>query len=109
MIPVNDLKRGFELYQQEYEDKALEVLRSGWYILGNEVGSFEDEFANALGKGCGCAGVDNGLDAIWLGLRAAGIKEGDEIIVQANGYIATMLGVMQCGAVPVFVDRKSVV
>ena len=104
MIPVNDLKRGFELYQQEYEDKALEVLRSGWYILGNEVGSFEDEFANALGKGCGCAGVDNGLDAIWLGLRAAGIKEGDEIIVQANGYIATMLGVMQCGAVPVFVE-----
>ncbi|MCR5590746.1 MAG: DegT/DnrJ/EryC1/StrS family aminotransferase [Lachnospiraceae bacterium] len=104
MIPVNELVRGFRLYQKEYEDKALEVLRSGWYVLGKEVSSFEEEFATALGKGCSCAGVDNGLDAITLGLEAAGIKEGDEVIVQANGYIATMLGIMQCGAVPVFVE-----
>lgn len=103
MIPVNDLSRGFKLYRQEYEDRALEVLRSGWYILGNEVKSFEDEFAKALGGGY-CAGVDNGLDAIWLGLEAAGIGEGDEVIVQANGYIATMLGIMNTGAVPVFVE-----
>lgn len=104
MIPVNELVRGFNLYRKEYEDKALEVLRSGWYILGKEMTAFEDEFASALGGGCECAGVDNGLDAIWLGLKAAGIGEGDEVIVQANGYIATMLGVMNCGAVPVFVE-----
>ena len=104
MIPINELSRGFRLYQKEYEDKALEVLRSGWYVLGKEVSGFEEEFAAALGGGCYCAGVDNGLDAILVGLMAAGIQPGDEIIVQANGYIATMLGVMQCGAVPVFVE-----
>ncbi len=104
MIPINELGRGFRLYQKEYEDKALEVLRSGWYVLGREVSAFEEEFAAALGGGCSCAGVDNGLDAILVGLMAAGIRPGDEIIVQANGYIATMLGVMQCGAVPVFVE-----
>ncbi len=104
MIPINDLSRGFRLYQQEYEDKALEVLRSGWYILGREVSSFEEEFARALGGDCFCAGVDNGLDAILVGLMASGIQPGDEIIVQANGYIATMLGILQCGAIPVFVE-----
>lgn len=104
MIPINDLLRSFNLYQDEYEAKALEVLRSGWYILGKEVENFEKEFALTLSDDCYCAGVDNGLDAILLGLMAAGIQEGDEVIVQANGYIATMLGVMQCGANPVFVE-----
>ena len=104
MIPINDLSRGFRLYQREYEEKAVEVLRSGWYVLGREVKGFEEEFAKALGGNCFCAGVDNGLDAILVGLMAAGIRPGDEIIVQANGYIATMLGILQCGAVPVFVE-----
>ncbi len=104
MIPVNELARGFKLYQDEYEQRAIEVLRSGYYVLGGQMRSFEEEFAAKLGAGCICAGVDNGLDAIWLGLKAAGIGEGDEVIVQANGYIATMLGVMNCGAVPVFVE-----
>lgn len=104
MIPINDLSRGYKLYQEEYEKKALEILRSGWYVLGHEVTDFEEEFASSLGSNCYCAGVDNGLDAIHLGLRAAGIKEGDEVIVQANGYIATMLGILHCGATPVFVE-----
>ena len=104
MIPVNELARGFKLYQKEYEDRAVEVLRSGWYVLGKQMTSFEEEFAAKLGDGAICAGVDNGLDAITLGLMASGIGEGDEIIVQANGYIATMLGVMQCKATPVFVE-----
>ncbi len=104
MIPINDLSRGFKLYQDEYEEAALRVLRSGWYILGKELTAFEEEYAAALSPDCYCAGVDNGLDAILLGLKAAGIEPGDEVIVQANGYIATMLGVMQCGGVPVFVE-----
>ena len=45
MIPINDLSRGFKLFQDEYEKKAIDVLRSGWYILGNEVKQFEEEFA----------------------------------------------------------------
>ena len=104
MIPINDLSRGFHLYQKEYEERAVEVLRSGWYVLGKQVSSFEDEFAKSLSDDCYCAGVDNGLDAILVGLMAAGIQPGDEIIVQANGYIATMLGIIQCGAVPDFVE-----
>ena len=104
MIPINDLSRGYSLYGREYEEKAIEVLRSGWYILGKEVEEFEKEYAEALGGNCYCASVDNGLDAITIGLKASGIKPNDEVIVQANGYIATMLGIMQCGAVPVFVE-----
>lgn len=104
MIPINDLSRGFYLYQNEYEQRALEVLRSGWYVLGQQVTKFEEEFAASLGEKCYCAGVDNGLNAIHLGLAAAGITDGDEVIVQANGYIATMLGILHCGATPVFIE-----
>jgi len=104
MVPVNELVRGYHLYEEEYNQKAISVLQSGWYILGKEVESFEKEFAEALGEDCYCAGVDNGLNAIRLGLHACGITTGDEVIVQSNGYIATMLGVTQNGGVPVFVE-----
>lgn len=104
MVPVNELVRGYNLYQKEYEQKAISVLRSGWYVLGKEVEQFEDEYAKALGGDCYCAGVDNGLNAIRLGLHACGIGAGDEVIVQANGYIATMLGITQNGGIPVFVE-----
>ncbi len=104
MIPVNDLSRSYKLFEKEYDDKVLSVLKSGWYILGNEVTSFETEFSAALGENVYVASVDNGLNAIRLGLYASGIASGDEVIVQANGYIATMLGIIQNGAIPVFVD-----
>lgn len=104
MIPVNELVRGYNLFREEYEQKAVSVLRSGWYVLGKEVEQFEEEYAKALGGGCYCVGVDNGLNAIRLGLYASGIGPGDEVIVQANGYIATMLGITQNGGVPVFVE-----
>ena len=76
MIPINDLGRGFRLYQEEYEAKALEVLRSGWYILGKEVSAFEEEFAKMLSPDCYCAGVDNGLDAILVGLMPVRSPQG---------------------------------
>ncbi|MBO5094476.1 MAG: DegT/DnrJ/EryC1/StrS family aminotransferase [Lachnospiraceae bacterium] len=104
MVPVNELARGYRLYEKEYNDKAISVLQSGWYILGKEVEGFEKEFAESLGDNCYCAGVDNGLNAIRLGLHACGITTGDEVIVQSNGYIATMLGITQNGGVPVFVE-----
>lgn len=104
MIPVNELLRGYKLFENEYNEKVISVLNSGWYILGKEVENFEKEYAASLDENCYVAGVDNGLNAIRLGLYAAGISEGDEVIVQANGYIATMLGITQNGGVPVFVD-----
>lgn len=103
MIPVNDLKRGFAAYQAEFEQKALDVLRSGWYVLGKEVTAFEEEFAAHTGAKY-AIGVDNGLNAIMLGIRALDIGEGDEVIVAANTYIATVLGASLNHATPVFVD-----
>ncbi len=103
MINPNRLDRGFERYRDEFEKKALEVLRSGWYVLGKEVEAFEGEFASYIGSKY-CAGVGNGLDALYLAFRALGIKEGDEVIVQANTYIASVMGITMNGATPVFVE-----
>jgi dTDP-4-amino-4,6-dideoxygalactose transaminase len=78
-------------------------LRSGWYVLGNEVKSFEEEFAHYLGVKH-CVGVANGLDALWMAFRILGIGQGDEVIVQANTYIASVMGITMNGATPVFVE-----
>ncbi len=102
-IKCNVLDRQFQMYQQEYEDAALRVLRSGWYILGKEVQQFEEEFAAYTGRKY-CVGLNSGLDALIMSVRALGIGEGDELIVQANTYIATVLGITENGATPVFVE-----
>lgn len=103
MIMANRLDRGFYKYQEEFEKKAIEVLRSGWYILGKEVEAFEKEFADYIGSKY-CAGVASGLDALYLAFRAIGASPGDEVIVQANTYIASVMGITMNGATPVFVE-----
>ncbi len=103
MIMTNRLDRGFQKYQQEFEERALEVLRSGWYVLGKQVQSFEEEFAGYIGSKY-CVGLASGLDALSLAFRALGIGKGDEVIVQANTYIASVLGITMNGATPVFVE-----
>ena len=102
-IMPNRLDRGFYLYQREFEQKALEVLRSGWYILGREVSSFEEEFAAYTGSRY-CVGLASGLDALWIAFRILGIGQGDEVIVQGNTYIASVMGITINGATPVFVE-----
>lgn len=102
-IMPNRLDRGFFLYQKEFEEKALEVLRSGWYVLGNEVRSFEEEFAEYIGAKH-CVGLASGLDALWIAFRILGIGPGDEVIVQGNTYIASVMGITINGATPVFVE-----
>ena len=102
-VKCNVLDRQFQLYQEEYEQAALRVLRSGWYVLGNEVRQFEEEFAQFTGRKY-CVGLNSGLDALIMSVRALGIGSGDEVIVQANTYIATVLGITENGAVPVFVE-----
>ncbi len=102
-IMPNRLDRGFEIYQEEFEKKALEVLRSGWYVLGKEVDAFEKEFAAYTGS-AHCVGLGNGLDALWLAFRVLGIGAGDEVLVQANTYIASVMGITINGATPVFVE-----
>lgn len=102
-IMPNRLDRGFYQYQEEFEAKAIEVLRSGWYVLGKEVESFEKEFASYLGAGH-CVGLASGLDALWIAFRVLGIGAGDEVIVQGNTYIASVMGITINGATPVFVE-----
>ena len=102
-IMPNRLDRGFYMYQQEFEEKALEVLRSGWYVLGKEVEQFEQEFAAYTGSKY-CVGLASGLDALWLAFRILGIGEGDEVLVPANTYIASVMGITINGATPVFVE-----
>ena len=102
-IMPNRLDRGFYMYQEEFEQKALEVLRSGWYVLGNEVSSFENEFAGYVGAKH-CVGLASGLDALWIAFRVLGIGAGDEVIVQGNTYIASVMGITINGATPVFVE-----
>ena len=102
-IMPNRMDRGFLQYQKELENKAIEVLRSGWYILGNEVSKFEEEFAVYTG-GKYCVGLASGLDALWIAFRLLNIGQGDEVIVQGNTYIASVMGISMNGATPVFVE-----
>lgn len=102
-IMANRMDRGFFRHQKEFEDRALEVLRSGWYVLGNQVKSFEEEFAAYTGGGY-CVGLASGLDALWIAFRVLGIGPGDEVIVQGNTYIASVMGITINGAAPVFVE-----
>ena len=102
-IQPNRMDRGFQKYQAEFEAKALEVLRSGWYILGKEVSSFEEEFAAYVGSKH-CVGVANGLDALWMAFRVLGIGPGDEVLVQGNTYIASVMGITMNGATPIFIE-----
>lgn len=102
-ISPNRLDRGFYKYQKEFENKTIEVLRSGWYVLGKEVSLFEKEFADYIGAKY-CVGLASGLDALWIAFRVLGIGEGDEVIVQGNTYIASVMGITINGATPVFVE-----
>lgn len=102
-IPFLDLKAVNLEQSAEMEEAFHRVLQSGWFILGEEVAAFEDQFSSY----CECrhaVGVANGLDAIFLILKAYGVGPGDEVIVPSNTYIATWLAVTHCGAVPVPVE-----
>ena len=103
MIYANRLDRGFQRYQEEFENKAIEVLRSGHYVLGTEVKQFEKEFASYIGTSY-CVGVASGLDALWISFRVLCIKKGDEVIVQGNTYIASVMGITINGATPILVE-----
>lgn len=94
-------------HQEEIEQALIDSFRSGWYILGEEVKSFEAEYANYIGNKY-CIGVANGLDALRLIMRAyiemGKINEGDEIIVPANTYIASILAISENRLKPILVE-----
>lgn len=102
-MEYTSLKNNFELFQAEYEEAVLRVLQSGWYVLGPELERFEKAFAEYQGVKH-CIGLNSGTDALILGIRALGIGPGDEVIVPAGTYIASVLGITENGATPVYVD-----
>ena len=102
-IMANNLKRQYDIHASEYEAKAIDILRSGWYVLGPEVVSFEKEWASYIGTEY-CVGLASGLDALWLSFRILNIGAGDEVVVCSNAYIACVMGITINGATPVFVE-----
>lgn len=107
MVRFLDLEAINAVYAEKIEEALLRVARSGWYLRGKELRSFEEEYARYIGCrhaiGCG-----NGLDALRLILRAymemGVLREGDEVIIPANTYIASVLAVTDNGLKPVFVE-----
>jgi dTDP-4-amino-4,6-dideoxygalactose transaminase len=105
-IKFLDLKFQDKEIKNEIDAAYERVIESGWYILGDEVSSLESEFANYCGTKY-CIGVGNGLEALYLVLKAWGVGPGDEVIVPSNTYIATWLAVSHTGARPVPVEPDS--
>jgi len=103
VIPFLDLKRANAPHDVAIREGIERVLKSGWYILGQECEAFENEFANFC-EVRHCIGVANGLDALSLILRAYGVGPGDEVIVPSNTFIATWLAVSHVGAQPIPVE-----
>ncbi|BDS14668.1 DegT/DnrJ/EryC1/StrS family aminotransferase [Aureispira anguillae] len=109
MVKFLDLQKINAQYQDELKAVTAQIIDSGWYILGNSVAQFEADFA-AYCKVKHCIGVANGLDALILVLRAykmlGKLQDGDEVIVPANTFIATVLAISENGLVPVFVEPQ---
>ena len=103
MIEYENLGKVNEPFFGAFNQAFDEVLRSGWYILGNHVKSFEKDFARYCGASF-CSGVANGLDALILALKACSFEKGDEVIVPSNTYIASILAILHAGLHPVLVE-----
>ena len=109
MIHFLNLKKLNQPFEVAFQKKMKQFLEGGWYILGNEVKQFETDFATYSGTKY-CIGVGNGLDALVLIFKAyihlGKLEKGDEVIVPANTYIASILAILQADLVPVLVEPK---
>lgn len=105
IIEYESLARSNLAFMQELETAAARVIRSGWYVLGQEVSAFESEFAHYVGAKH-CIGVANGLDALILSIEALDLPKGSDILVASNTYIATILAVVRAGHRPVLVEPE---
>ena len=110
MIPFLNLKKINQPFEIAFQDKMKQFLEVGWYILGNEAKQFEANFATYCGTKH-CIGVGNGLDALVLIFKAyihlGKLQKGDEVIVPANTYIASIIAVLQADLVPIMVEPKT--
>lgn len=102
-VPYENLKKANLPFEEEFTNSFKNCLKSGWYILGNEVKQFEENFA----KYCGtqyCIGVASGLDALILSLVALDLPSGSEVIVPSNTYIASILAILRADLTPILVE-----
>ena len=109
MIKFLDLQKINQQYQEQFQQKMKLILDKGWFIMGEEVKTFESNFANYCGSNH-CIGVGNGLDALVLifkgYIQLGKLQKGDEVIVPANTYIASILAILQADLVPVLIEPK---
>lgn len=103
MILCSNPKTQYLSYKSEIDAAIFRVLDSGWYVLGNEVRSFEEEFARYIGVAHGI-GAGSGTEAIHLALKACGVTHGDEVITVSHTAVATVAAIDLAGATPVLVD-----
>jgi dTDP-4-amino-4,6-dideoxygalactose transaminase len=103
MIEYENLAKTNADYMRELESAAKKVIRSGWYVLGEEVRSFETEFSEYVGAKY-CISVANGLDALILAIEALDLPKGSDILVASNTYIATILAIVRAGHKPILVE-----
>lgn len=103
MIEYESLGRLNKSFEEEYLQCFKDLLASGWYILGKQVATFEEAYAQYCGTKY-CIGVASGLDALMLALRSFDFPAGSEVLVPSNTYIATILSILQCGLKPVLVE-----
>ena len=109
MIPFLNLNKINQPFEAAFQEKMKQFFEAGWYILGKEVSAFEAGFASYCGTKY-CIGVGNGLDALVLIFKGyielGKLQKGDEVIVPANTYIASVLAVLQADLVPVMIEPK---
>ncbi len=105
LIEYESLAKSNTAFMAELEQAATRVIRSGWYVLGQEVSAFEAEFAQYAGARH-CIGVANGLDALILSIEALELPAGSDILVASNTYIATILAIVRAGHRPVLVEPE---
>ena len=103
MIEYENLTLSNAALMTELEAAAVKVIRSGWFVLGQEVSAFETEFAQSVGAKH-CIGVGNGLDALILSLEALDLPKCCDVLVASNTYIATILAIVRAGYRPVLVE-----
>lgn len=103
IVAYENLAKLNQKFEQQFKESFDKFLAKGWYILGDEVKSFEQNFADYCGAKY-CIGVANGLDALELGLSVFDFPERSEIIVPSNTYIATILAILNTGNIPVLVE-----
>jgi len=103
-IPFVDLKKQYLSIKKEVDNAVSEIIENAAFIQGNAVYDFENNFKDVIGVS-NCIAVANGTDALIIALKALGIREGDEVIVPANSFIATSEAVTAAGAKVVFVDN----